>query len=158
MLSRTITSPVGPLRITVDDGFVIGLEFSEERVSVQEDCLKGHRDFHLLRRAISEIGEYFQGRRRRFTVPVNLSGPPFHQKVWKVLQEIDYGDTNTYGEVALAAGSPRAARAVGNACAANPVAIIVPCHRVVAHNGLGGFGGGLDIKGWLLRFEKKDGK
>jgi len=102
-----------------------------------------------------QIRAYCAGRRRRFTVPIGLSGtPPFHRKVLAAARRIPYGRTVTYGELARLAGNPRAARAVGQAMAHNPVALIVPCHRVVAAGGgLGGFGGGLALKRRLLALE-----
>ncbi len=106
-------------------------------------------------RAQREIREYCAGRRRRFTVPIHLSDvPPFHRKVLMAARRIPYGRTLTYGELARRAGSPRAARAAGQAMAHNPVPLIVPCHRVVAAGGgLGGFGGGLSLKRRLLALE-----
>jgi methylated-DNA-[protein]-cysteine S-methyltransferase len=104
-----------------------------------------------------EILEYLSGRRRKFTVPLDLAGlPPFHEKVLAAARRIPYGRTATYGELAARAGSPRAARAVGQAMARNPVPLIIPCHRVVASGGgLGGFGGGLDLKRRLLDLEAR---
>ena len=103
-----------------------------------------------------QIRAYCAGRLRRFTVAIDLSGvPPFHRKVLTAARRIPYGRTATYGELARRAGSPRAARAVGQAMAHNPVALIVPCHRVVAAGGgLGGFGGGLALKRRLLALER----
>jgi len=107
-------------------------------------------------RAESEIRQYLAGRRRRFTVPLDLAGvPPFHRKVMRVARRIPYGRTVTYGELASRAGSPRAARAAGQAMARNPLPLVVPCHRVVASGGgLGGFGGGLALKRRLLALER----
>ena len=106
-------------------------------------------------RAEREIVEYLAGRRRRFTVPADLSAaPPFHRKVLAALARVPYGRTVTYGQLAARAGRPRAARAVGQAMARNPVPLLIPCHRVVAGGGgLGGFGGGLDLKRRLLAIE-----
>jgi methylated-DNA-[protein]-cysteine S-methyltransferase len=105
-------------------------------------------------RAQRQIRQYCAGRRRRFTVTIDLSGvPPFHRKVLAAARRIPYGRTVTYGELARRAGSPRAARAAGQAMAHNPVPLIVPCHRVVASGGLGGFGGGLALKRLLLALE-----
>lgn len=156
MISQTVQSPVGPLKITVEDGFVTGIEFFKGNLKSQESACIHETDsdnVNILNQAISELNEYFAGRLRRFTVPIKLSGTPFQRQIWRAMQKIGYGNTKTYRELAEAAGSPRAARAVGNACAANPVAIIVPCHRVLAQDGLGGFGGGIEAKGWLLNLE-----
>ena len=113
----------------------------------------------LAARAEKEILQYLAGRRRKFTVPVDLSGaPPFHAKVLRALARIPYGRTVAYGELAARVGRPRGARAVGQAMAGNPVPLVVPCHRVVASGGgLGGFGGGLDLKRRLLALERACG-
>jgi len=110
----------------------------------------------LAARAEREILEYLAGRRRRFTVPVDLSAaPPFHAKALRALARVPYGRTVTYGELAARAGRPQGARAVGQAMARNPVPLVVPCHRVVASGGgLGGYGGGLDLKRRLLALER----
>ena len=108
----------------------------------------------LARRALAEIAEFLDGRRRQFTVPLDLRGTPFQMQVWKALLRIPYGETRSYGEIARAVGRPKAARAVGMANHTNPVAIVVPCHRVVASDGsLGGYAGGLEMKSRLLRLE-----
>lgn len=108
----------------------------------------------LARRALAEIAEFLDGRRRKFTVPLDLRGTPFQMQVWKALLRIPYGETRSYGEIARAVGRPKAARAVGMANHTNPVAIVVPCHRVVASDGsLGGYAGGLEMKSRLLRLE-----
>jgi methylated-DNA-[protein]-cysteine S-methyltransferase len=106
-------------------------------------------------RAEREILEYLAGRRRKFTVRVDLSAaPPFHAKALRALARIPYGRTVTYGDLAARAGRPHGARAVGQAMARNPVPLVIPCHRVVASGGgLGGYGGGLDLKRRLLHLE-----
>jgi methylated-DNA-[protein]-cysteine S-methyltransferase len=102
----------------------------------------------------SELNDYFQGRLVRFTVPLDLQGTAFQSEVWRRVLEIPYGCTRTYSEVARAIGRPRAARAVGAANGANPVPILVPCHRLVGASGdLTGYGGGIELKRWLLRLE-----
>jgi methylated-DNA-[protein]-cysteine S-methyltransferase len=107
------------------------------------------------RKARGEILAYLEGGLKRFTVPVVLAGTPFQRTVWAKLLAIPYGKTRTYGEIAAELGKPRAARAVGMACGANPVPILVPCHRIVAGNGgLGGFGGGARMKHDLLELER----
>ena len=103
---------------------------------------------------LREFDGYFQAGRARFRTRVDLSaGSEFDRAVWRALRRIPAGRVRTYGEVAREVGRPRAARAVGGACGRNPVAIVVPCHRVVASNGLGGFGAGLDVKRRLLGLE-----
>ena len=108
----------------------------------------------LARQALAEIAEYLAGRRRQFTVPLDLDGTPVQLQVWKALLRIPYGETRSYGEIARAVGRPKAARAVGMANHSNPVAIIVPCHRVIAADGsLGGYAAGLSMKSRLLSLE-----
>lgn len=108
-----------------------------------------------LKAARVAVEAYLRGKSRSFDVPVDLEGqPPFRKKVWEVLKTIPYGRVRSYGWVARKVGKPRAARAVGAACGANPVPLFVPCHRVVAGNGsLGGFSGGLSNKKRLLKLE-----
>jgi len=105
--------------------------------------------------ARQEIEEYLNGDRKSFSSPLDLRGTPFQIEVWNELLNIPYGETRSYGEIAVAVGRPRAARAVGAAIGANPLPIIVPCHRVIGKNGsLVGFGGGLRLKERLLLLEK----
>lgn len=105
--------------------------------------------------AYRQIMEYWNGRRREFDFPFVLRGTEFQQKVWRALQDIPYGETRTYGQIAAAVGSPKAFRAVGMANHYNPILIAVPCHRVVGANGaLVGYGSGLDMKEALLALEK----
>jgi O-6-methylguanine DNA methyltransferase len=108
-----------------------------------------------VREATRQLVEYLLGFRRDFDLPVRLHGTPFQLRVWRALKEIPYGETCTYAEVARAVGNPSAARAVGAANAANPVAIVIPCHRVIQSDGrLGGYGGGLRLKQFLLDLER----
>lgn len=110
-------------------------------------------DDALLARAAAQLSEYFAGARRRFDLPLEPRGAAFQRRVWEAVSGIPYGETRTYGEIARAAGSPGAARAVGAANARNPLAILIPCHRVVAAAGLGGYAGGLALKRRLLAME-----
>lgn len=103
---------------------------------------------------VKQLCEYFKGVRREFDVEFELRGTDFQVRVWRELLNIPYGSTVTYKELAEKIGKPRAFRAVGNALAKNPLPILVPCHRVVSKNDLGGFGGGLEWKRSLLRIEK----
>ena len=98
--------------------------------------------------------DYFDGKRTGFDLPLDLEGTPFRRRVWQAIAAIPYSETISYAQLAAAAGSPAAYRAAGAACGANPVAIVVPCHRVVGSDrGLHGFGGGLPTKRWLLDHE-----
>lgn len=102
----------------------------------------------------AELTAYFDGTLRQFAVPIHMLGTPFQVQVWTALQEIDYGELRTYAQVAAAIGRPAAVRAVGAANGANPVPVIVPCHRVIGTNGaLTGYGGGLEMKAMLLKRE-----
>jgi methylated-DNA-[protein]-cysteine S-methyltransferase len=107
-----------------------------------------------LQSALNEIGEYLSGKRRYFSVPIFMEGPPFYRKVWEALRQVPYGKTLSYGELAILAGSPGGARAVGSAMAKNPLVLLVPCHRVVGSGGkLGGFSCGTAWKKFLLELE-----
>jgi methylated-DNA-[protein]-cysteine S-methyltransferase len=107
-----------------------------------------------LRNAIKQLGEYFEGKRKEFDIPISSAGTPFQQVVWEKLREIPYGETITYGELAQQIGDPDAARAVGTANGANPISVIIPCHRVIGGTGkLVGYAGGLWRKQWLLEHE-----
>jgi O-6-methylguanine DNA methyltransferase len=107
-----------------------------------------------LQLAIAELQRYFAGERVQFTCPLDLYGTPFQLLVWEQLCRIPYGEAHSYGEIAQAIGRPTASRAVGAANGANPVPIIVPCHRVIGSDGsLTGYAGGLAIKSWLLSLE-----
>ncbi|MGI6632282.1 MAG: methylated-DNA--[protein]-cysteine S-methyltransferase [Bacillota bacterium] len=146
-------TPVGPLTLAAESGIITKLEFRALNDRDIGDTAPSQDDISVLERAVSELTLYFQGGLQEFTVPVRIDGPPFHKKVWQHLCTIPYGRTESYGDIARSLGCPSGARAVGNACARNPVAIIVPCHRVLSRGHLGGFGGGLDAKIWLLKHE-----
>ena len=108
-----------------------------------------------VRRLEEQLREYFAGKRKSFDLPLDLSGTPFQMEVWKALLEIPFGQVVTYGELARRIGRPRAARAVGNAVGANPVPIVIPCHRVVPKSGgIGNFGPGPEWKARLLGLEQ----
>jgi O-6-methylguanine DNA methyltransferase len=112
----------------------------------------------LAAEAARQLDEYFSGRRREFDLPLDLAGTEFQQRVWKSVSGIPYGQTRSYAQIATSIGSPKAVRAVGAANGANPVVIIVPCHRVIASGGgLGGYGGGLELKRRLLALETGPG-
>lgn len=142
-------SPVGLLRLSSDDAGLRGIHFVRDTIpETSTDC-------ELLRRTARELDEYFAGVRREFDIPLSLHGTPFQKRVWAALLQIPYGQTRSYAEVAAMAGSPKACRAVGMANHNNPVSILVPCHRVInADGGLGGYGGGLDTKRFLLKLEE----
>lgn len=152
MISNVYLSPIGPLTLHSNGAAITGLEFDDPKHPLEEHP---RGDDAVLMQARRELDDYFAGKRTRFTVPTAAHGTPFQQRVWAALRKIPYGATRTYGEQAEAIGSPRASRAVGLANGRNPIAIIVPCHRVIGSNGsLTGFGGGLHRKKFLLDLER----
>ena len=147
-------SPVGPLFARAECGELTHLSFARPTQTADRSPDGGGTSARVIREVEAQIGEYFAGRRRTFDVPLRPLGPPFHLSVWKALLEIPYGMTMAYGEIAKRIGEPDAARAVGAANGANPIVIIVPCHRVIGADGrLVGYGGGLDRKRFLLDLE-----
>lgn len=136
------------LRLAATDRGLSELSFSEAGQSRHD----GHP---VLEETVRQLTEYFLGERREFSVPLDLHGTPFQLRVWNALLAIPYGETRSYADLARTVGSPKAVRAIGRANGTNPVAIIVPCHRVIASNGtLCGYGGGLEIKRRLLELEQ----
>ena len=150
MRYSVMESPVGRLVVAGRAGFLEVVRFGEE---VGANWEEGGME-----EAAGQLGEYFVGRRREFDLRVRLQGTEFQERVWGALREIGYGETVTYGELARRLGNPAAVRAVGLANGANPVAIVVPCHRVVGAGGqLTGYAGGLDVKRRLLALERGEG-
>jgi len=157
----TIDSPVGPLLLAATPRGLVRVAYAVEDHDRVLDTLSHRISPRVLRAprrldaAARELGEYFGGRRRVFDLPLDLSmSTGFRQLVQRHLPEIGYGQTRTYGQVAELVGNPRAVRAVGTACATNPLPVVVPCHRVLPANGaVGGYIGGSDTKRALLRLE-----
>jgi len=146
-------SPIGPLEIKGTDKGVESLHFVEKKFK-SDSSIPAH-----MKDCLFQLDEYFKGKRKTFKVKLQLQGTEFQKKVWKQLMQIPYAKTLSYKEVAQAIGNEKAVRAVGGANGRNHVGIIIPCHRVIAHDGtLGGFGGGLWRKEWLLNHEKKIAK
>jgi methylated-DNA-[protein]-cysteine S-methyltransferase len=159
--TTTMDSPCGPLLCVVDEsGAVVRIEFGKGRESRQIiermldagiDVVEDPARTAGLRR---QLAEYFAGERRDFDLRLAPEGTPFERSVWDELRKIPFGETRSYGEIAQAIGRPGAARAVGRANGANPIPIVVPCHRVIGSDGsLTGFGGGLEAKSRLLEIE-----
>lgn len=113
-------------------------------------------DPHAFSKEIDILIRFFNGEIKKPDIPIRMSGTDFQIKVWQTIASIPYGETRSYKEVAIMAGHPNAARAVGNACNKNRLLLAIPCHRVVASNGLGGYGGNLEAKKWLLNMEKRN--
>ena len=133
-----------------DEGFA----WAKRRLQVER--VIGEEEIAPLQQAMEELRRYLAGEHVQFACPLDLHGTPFQVAVWKEMFRIPYGETRSYRELANAIGRPGAARAVGAASAANPTAIIVPCHRVIGSNGgLTGYGGGLPMKEWLLALERR---
>jgi len=143
-------SPIGPLLVEATDEGVIGVSFGDGGPSRAGVSARARANVEAARDALDS---YFAGRAPP-SPPLHLEGTPFQRLVWQALREIPWAEVRTYGEIAKALGLPGAARAVGGANHRNPVAILVPCHRVVQTEGrLGGYAGGLDVKRWLLAHE-----
>lgn len=143
-----LLSPLGLIKIIGNNNFIIGVKFvpkENQRTKANKITSKCRRQFK----------EYFSGNRKRFDLPLLLEGSAFEKKVWRALQKINYGRTCTYKDIAQLIGQPRASRAVGNANGKNKIAIIVPCHRVIAQNNIGGYAAGINRKKWLLNHESE---
>ncbi len=144
-------TPVGRLALASGHGAISRVFFPDEPFPEAPE-----RETPLLAEARRQLLDYFAGTRTVFRLPLAPAGTPFQASVWRALSDIPYGETRTYGAVAAAVGSPRAARAVGGALHRNPIPIFIPCHRVVGADGsLTGFGGGLELKRNLLFLEQR---
>ena len=156
-----IESPIGQLTLIASGKGLCGLYFScsdSQRYfarMVEEGTLVADDKHKLLSRAQEQLKEYFAGKRKKFDIPLDMQGTVFQINAWRQLQQIPYGKTISYGEQAARMGDAKKARAAGMANGRNPIAIIVPCHRVIGSNGtLTGFGGGLKTKEFLLELER----
>ena len=148
-----LDTPIGELLLAGDDDALCLVSFPEGsmRRDPDPDWIYNEKPFALARQ---QLTEYFAGERREFDLPLKLNGTEFQMSVLQALQQIPYGETTSYADIAERIGRPKAVRAVGAANGRNPVPIIVPCHRVIgSHGELTGFGGGLDTKEALLRLE-----
>jgi len=147
-------SPIGRLVLTSDGTALTALYPEQSRKALSTDGWADDGTAEPLVLARSQLHEYFAGTRRTFDLPLRLAGTAFQQRVWRGLQEIAYGETSSYGQLARRIGKPGASRAVGLANGRNPISIVVPCHRVIGADGsLTGYGGGLERKQWLLAHE-----
>lgn len=142
-------SPFGDMELTYEEDAVTALKMAEKKAA-------GEAPEGLALKVFRELDEYFEGKRKTFDIPLRTHGTAFQEKVWAALRAIPYGEVRSYKEVAEAIGHPKAYRAVGMANNANPLFIIIPCHRVIGADGsLTGYGGGLPMKKALLSLEKK---
>ena len=147
-------SPVGPLFLAASTKGLVRLEFEARMQKLNPDSTQLQESKSALAPYLRELNDYFAGERREFSFPLDLRGTEFQLACWHALLEIPYGETRSYRDLAEAIGHPHAYRAVGMSNNRNPVAIVVPCHRVIASSGsLCGYGGGLDIKRKLLDLE-----
>ncbi len=150
-----LDSPLGKLALTSDGKHLTGIHFPRRdgRPAIERAWQRGDAA-PVLVQARAQLAEYFAGRRTRFDLPLQPEGTPFQQSVWRALSKVPFGRTSTYGALAAAIGRPTAARAVGAAAGANPLAIVVPCHRIIGADGtLTGYAGGLARKTKLLALE-----
>jgi methylated-DNA-[protein]-cysteine S-methyltransferase len=156
LVYKMIESPVGRLKLVASDKGLVAVLWEDDsprRVRLSE--LVADERHPVIVETERQLGEYFAGRRREFSVALDMRGTRFQRDVWEALLAIPFGETRSYGQLAKQLGNPRATRAVGAANGRNPVSIIVPCHRVIGSSGrLTGFAGGLDVKARLLSLEK----
>ncbi|MGI4944222.1 MAG: methylated-DNA--[protein]-cysteine S-methyltransferase [Janthinobacterium lividum] len=146
MPQLSLHTPLGALTISEDDGMIVALDWGWGRDQAETP---------LLLRAKDQMQEYFDGERTSFDLPLAPQGTPYRQRVWAALQAVPYGETRTYRDIAASAGG--VARSVGQANGENPLPILIPCHRVVASHGLGGYSGGdgIETKRFLLEHEAR---
>lgn len=142
----SFNSPIGVVTVSSNDGLTIcDIAFAQA---------KTNQSSPVTATAKQQLQEYFAGSRREFDLPLNPHGTVFQRAVWQHLQQVPYGNTQSYGDIAAALANPKAVRAVGAANSRNPIAIVIPCHRIIGANGtLTGYAGGLDKKAWLLQHE-----
>lgn len=152
-MTYTYKSPVGNLEIKDNGKEITKISFGgEEKNNI---CSPSP----LIKQAITQLEEYFNGKRKAFDIPISPSGTDFQKKVWKELCEIPYGKTQSYKEIATRIGNPNAYRAVGTANNKNPIVIVIPCHRVIGKSGsLTGYAGGIDKKLFLIKLEQDNEK
>ncbi len=150
MIFTRFDSPLGEILLCANDRGLTRLVLD---AGAQPELEEGRRDDEALLAARDQLLAYLEGRRRRFSLTLSPGGSDFQREVWSALLRIPWGETRTYGELARRLGREGAARAIGTANGANPLPLLIPCHRVVAASGLGGYSGGLALKRWLLELE-----
>lgn len=161
IVERALKTPIGVLHVGASEKAVLYVELPRRHSAEPRferwlhDRLLSRGETPVLRAALTQLREYFAGRRCRFDISVDPVGTEFQRRVWTIVAAIPYGETASYGRIAAELGDPQRSRAVGAAVAANPIPIIIPCHRVIGADGsLVGYGGGLRMKIWLLRHEQ----
>jgi AraC family transcriptional regulator of adaptative response/methylated-DNA-[protein]-cysteine methyltransferase len=162
--ASSLETPLGNMLLIADEKALYLLEFSNWKgldYTVEKLCTKTGRELisgttPIAKLVKTELDAYFEGKIHTFQTPLRPLGTPFQVNAWEALLKVPYGETKSYRDQAAAVGNPLAVRAVARANATNPIAIIIPCHRIINHNGqLGGYGGGLDRKQWLLSHERE---
>jgi methylated-DNA-[protein]-cysteine S-methyltransferase len=155
---KFVDSPIGTLKLVASDRGLVGIVWEKDRPGrVRLSEVTEDRNHPILVKREKQLEEYFRGRRKTFSVPLDMRGTPFQKQVWKALLAIPFGETRSYGQLAKQLGNPNATRAVGAANGRNPIAIIALCHRVIGSSGkLTGFAGGLNVKAHLLSLEGRD--
>lgn len=149
MFQQTIDSPLGPVQIFANEHGIC-------KISLGQTTPSADLPSRLTAQAAIQLQQYFAGSLSRFSLPLAATGTPFQQQVWQALCRLPFGHTCSYADIAREIANPKAVRAVGAANGKNPIAIVVPCHRVIGANGtLTGYAGGLDNKVWLLTHEQK---
>lgn len=163
--SNTIETPIGSMVAIADEQSIYLLEFTDnkkikhkiQKIQSQTDVEFTNQGNQPINQIFHELQNYFDGSLKEFKTPITILGSNFQRTVWQDLMNVPYGKTKSYAEQALAIGKPKSFRAVANANGANQMAIIIPCHRIINSSGnLGGYGGGLNRKSWLLAHEKKN--
>ena len=150
-----LQTTIGPLYLVATERGLAGVSFEKQKVPMAVSLSAKTPEVQLLKQTVQQLDEYFEGKRKAFDVPFDIDGTPFQRSVWNQLSKIPYGKTFSYRDVAQRIRNPKAVRAVGSANGRNPLAVIVPCHRVIAADGtLGGYGGGLQRKSLLLKLEQ----
>ena len=152
-------SPIGILQISENDGKITNLCLHRKTGDATCDAdVQWGQPTPLLQEACRQLDEYFQGKRRKFDLPLGYVGTPFQESVWRELQKIPYGETRSYEDIAVGIGNPKAVRAVGQANNRNPILLLIPCHRVIHKSGdISGFACGIETKKYLLDLEKRIG-
>lgn len=145
---QTVPFPVGSVTVIEEGGDIVFIGFRCETGNATK------KETPVIKEALRQLSDYFDGELKKFDLPLKLSGTPFQMKTWEALQTIPYGETRSYGDIAKQIGNGKASRAVGMANHNNPISIVIPCHRVIGANGsLTGYGGGLPVKQQLLELE-----
>lgn len=159
MLETFVATPIGLMKVIIDQGALQSCNWTGNDDIGKESLMKGieEDDLKVLTDFKEQIKDYFDGRRKTFSLSLSPQGTPFQRRVWEEIGKVRYGEVITYGELARRADNPKATRAVAGACGANPIPIIVPCHRIVAAGKrIGGYTGGLENKRSLLELEARN--